>query len=774
MYTIHGQKCGWVRWLVLAMLGGSILLWQTPNSLAQEPTILLQPVLGVSGSQVRPDRPMSEGLASPLGIRVRKQFEETSYYLNDVDFVDAQQGWAVADVHWDQERREYVGTILVTTDGGIAWVEQEAGVAETLRGVDFVDAHVGWAVGAGGTILHTTDGGGHWARQAVATTDEFRGVVFADAENGWATSIAVAHNDSSGEPDDWRGHVWHTANGGTTWTRQDLPADASILNRIDFIDAQHGWAAGIKFVGYDAGRPQHCAMAYYTENGGQTWSERFNLDLEIVLTGVDFVGPQVGYAVGFKMNTGVEGSTLFATRDGGQTWERQTSALLSAVLWDVQFVDAQRGYATGAMYGAAWGPPVLRTMDGGATWQEVRMDRHDGEGCYGLAVVGSQVVLVGDHDFVGRSTRAWDSCEWTFPEPTCYNCDCLFEQQYISAHYRFQDVFFEDEDHGWAVGSRTFEPELWGQVILATEDGGEHWDTQYEMAPPDTLFSYYRLDSVFFVDQRNGWAVGSSERLADGKYHGAILHTTDGGQQWLEQGAELFEGRAREFFDVQFTSPQNGWALAESKFPSSNIWLAKTTDAGAHWSWVDTGIEGDMGVGFALVQGELDFVDAQHGWATGGQGQVIYTEDSGAQWARQQLTCDSPTCNKRLFAIDMLNAQEGWIGGEGLYHTVNGGAQWAMQAYGPAGRTQPDIHDLQFPDTRTAWMAGAYGMLRYSVDGGTTWVPLSNSAYGDLFGLSFLGPQQGWIVGDYGTILAVEQAPVFQVKLPLIVGGGNR
>jgi len=287
------------------------------------------------------------------------------------------------------------------------------------------------------------------------------------------------------------------------------------------------------------------------------------------------------------------------------------------------------------------------------------------------------------------------------------------------------------------------------------------------------LFSYFRLNSVFFVDQRNGWAVGKSE-LIDRSHQGAILHTTDGGQHWAEQGAELYEGRAREFFAVHFLDAQNGWALAESKFPSSNIWLAKTSDAGAHWSWVDTGIEGRLGIGFALVQGDLDFADSQHGWAMGGLGQVIYTEDGGAHWTRQTLTCDWPTCSKRLFAIDMVNAQEGWIGGEGLYHSTNGGAQWAMQPYGPAGATQPDIHDLRFLDARTAWMAGSRGMLRHSADGGANWVPVSSLTYGDLFGLSFLGPRQGWIVGDYGVIVRVREAPVYLSKLPLIVGGGKR
>ena len=42
---------------------------------------------------------------------VTKLFEETSYYLKDVTFIDANTGWAVGDTHWDQAQQQYVGTI---------------------------------------------------------------------------------------------------------------------------------------------------------------------------------------------------------------------------------------------------------------------------------------------------------------------------------------------------------------------------------------------------------------------------------------------------------------------------------------------------------------------------------------------------------------------------------------------------------------------------------------------------------------------------------------
>src|SRR5215467_15861881 len=45
-----------------------------------------------------------------------------------------------------------LGTILRTDDGGATWTLQSSGTTQTLRGVSFVDANTGTAVGFGGTI----------------------------------------------------------------------------------------------------------------------------------------------------------------------------------------------------------------------------------------------------------------------------------------------------------------------------------------------------------------------------------------------------------------------------------------------------------------------------------------------------------------------------------------------------------------------------------------------------------------------------------------------
>ena len=689
-----------------------------------------------------------------------KQFEETSYYLEDVAFVTADIGWAVGQVHWDVVNKQYTGTIVKTVDGGETWSPQDAGVSESLRGLCFLDGGQGWAVGAHGTIVHTSDGGSHWSKQPVDTTDDFRGVVFVNANSGWATSIRGVHqNERTGETDDWQGSIWHTSDGGQSWIRQILPDSASLLNRIDFVDEQQGWAVGIRRVRQDALGPQHSAVVYRTTDGGQTWAEAYNPDLAMTLTGVDFVDAANGWAVGFITNSSIEGGSVIHTSDGGETWERQDAGGFGRLLRDIQFIDQERGYIVGADYTAAWGPPVYRTMDGGKTWTETRMAQHESDGLSGVAVVGDQMIAVGEHDYIVKTDRAWDSCEpgpvgpQTPPPMPCHDCDCLFRQSFMNAHYKLQDVFFLDEMQGWAVGSRSFGVSISGQVILHTADGGVTWGTQYEDAPPPgSSWSLYRLNGVHFSDAQTGWAVGRAETFQGdprGGYRGAILHTTDGGKNWEQQGMELYDQWALEFFAVQFLDRQNGWALAESRFPARTVFLAHTIDGGARWDWVDTGVEGPLGVGYEYVMGDLEFTDEQHGLVVGGLGLVIRTDDGGAHWSKQTVDCGYPSCNYTLYAQDMIDGQRGGIAGQEYFSTSDGGSRWSMQDL-PFG---VDLYDIKFVDAKQGWMVGGHGVVLHTEDGGNSWNLVQAGLLDALFGVCFVNPQRGWFVGDYGAIV---------------------
>jgi photosystem II stability/assembly factor-like uncharacterized protein len=68
--------------------------------------------------------------------------------LSDVVFADATHGWAVGD-----------GTVIKTSDGGVAWTKQAVGPTNGLNAVSFVSRKHGWVAGAGADILTTTTGG---------------------------------------------------------------------------------------------------------------------------------------------------------------------------------------------------------------------------------------------------------------------------------------------------------------------------------------------------------------------------------------------------------------------------------------------------------------------------------------------------------------------------------------------------------------------------------------------------------------------------------------
>ena len=689
---------------------------------------------------------MSE-LRPPDVLMVARQFEETSYFLRDVEMLSPTMGWAVGLEHWDQQTKGYAATVLKTTDRGVTWSEQAIGETGDLNAIDFVDADHAWAVGENGLVITTGDGGNTWSSRSVTTTDELRAVSFVDADNGWATAVRPIHWDFVGNEDNWVATIWHTTNGGLTWSSQPLPAGASILHGIQFLDADTGWAVGARYTGDDPW-PEHRMVVYHTTNGGQSWAEQYAPDIEVSLTDVDFVDPENGWAVGFVTNSGEDGGATFRTSDGGSSWQRLEPGAFFDLLWDIEALDGERAYIVGANYIAAWGPPVFRTMDGGASWEKVIQERHDSEGLYGLSFAGDQAIAVGDHDYVSRSDDPWGEYGWP-------NGDNLFAQGYISTHYKLEDIFFADQDNGWAVGRKTFAPYVWGQVILHTSDGGATWAEQFENPPPmDSLFSVFRLDAVTFVDDQTGWAVGMSETFYGNGWenHGAILHTSDGGLHWEEQGRELADDQSPEFFDVQFLDAQHGWALETGHYDpdagEQRLFLAKTSDGGASWSWVPTGIEGGLAIGFGTVQGGLHFTDAANGWAVGGLGDVIHTSDGGQTWERQ----DHDASYSHMMQVEFVSQTTGWIAAEGGFLSTNdGGRNWAFRELGVGG----DLHDLAFPTAAAGWAVGDHGNIIRTTDGGATWSIVDGGTGLSLLGLHCLRTDLCWATGSYGEILRI-------------------
>lgn len=267
----------------------------------------------------------------PESIGWYSQSPGVSYIINNIDFPDANSGWAVGSA-WD---------ILHTTNGGDTWYSQDFGqpYPQSYHDLSFVDDRTGWVVG--NLILRTTDAGVTWVEQVSDYDYPLYGVSFVDASTGWAVG---------GYIDIFGGNeqrvIEHTTNGGNTWNGQLLQFYEYPLSSVHFVDPENGWAIG----------PTGAIL--HTENGGDTWAEQTSGTFRD-LQAVHFVDPNTGWCVG-------ENSTVLHTEDGGDNWYPQNPAL-SADLRGVYFLDSNTGWISGVNWSLVRAV-ILHTTDGGDTW----------------------------------------------------------------------------------------------------------------------------------------------------------------------------------------------------------------------------------------------------------------------------------------------------------------------------------------------------------------------------------------------------------------------
>jgi photosystem II stability/assembly factor-like uncharacterized protein len=297
-----------------------------------------------------------------------------------------------------------------------------------LTQIYFADSKHGWVLGHGDNqtvLLRTLDSGNTWAANSIS--DLVIKIKFVDVSNGWAIGA--------------KGTIFFTSDGGETWSKQDSGSSETLYD-LHIIDRSHVWVSG-----------NHGTLLL-TENGGNTWVRR-KVDLDVALTGVAFAGTNRGWAIGYE--------TILATKDGGLTWKAQSSGEWKQ-LSSIAFVNENCGWI------ATVGSSLLRTRNGGATWEEI--------------------VVPG----IGRAAMS-----------------------------------FVDSEYGWvslSKGSSTAYQQpspLLGpeSKVLATNDGGNRWKELLLIKTEDKRRAW--IFDLFFLDRMNGWAVGSD---------GLFLKTIDGGKHW--------------------------------------------------------------------------------------------------------------------------------------------------------------------------------------------------------------------------------------------------
>ena len=96
-----------------------------------------------------------------------------------------------------------------------------------------------------------------------------------------------------------------------------------------------------------------------------------------------------------------------------------------------------------------------------------------------------------------------------------------------------------------------------------------------------------------------------------------------------------------------------------------------------------------------------------------------------------------------------LDSDEGWIAGDYgfVYHTEDGGETWECIE---VGSEETEFSDVFFVSKSIGWVQGVKGELYGTLDGGRSWRPLSFSIPGEgwfIISSYFLNRNEGWAVG---------------------------
>ncbi|GAA5149311.1 hypothetical protein GCM10023321_12970 [Pseudonocardia eucalypti] len=290
-----------------------------------------------------------------------------------------------------------------------------------------------------------------------------------------------------------------------TWHTTNAPIASSRTDDIWFLDPREGWAVNSN------------GQILHTTDGFDTWQEQFHAP-GVYLRCVGFADPSRGW-----VGTLTAGRRLYETSDGGLTWNLvgDLPPLAPSAVCGLSVVDGEVVYASGTNYPDR-PARMMRTVDGGATWQ------------------------------------AWD----------------------MSQHASLLvDTLFTDADHGWVVGGRATVPNPTRDdvraVVLRTEDGGRTWTDQLAPLHAELPLGEWGW-KIHFLDDRVGYVALESFVRA------AVLKTTDGGSTWTRIEVHDQQGNAN-LEGIGFLDEQTGWVGGWGSDTFQEGFSSATTDGGATW-----------------------------------------------------------------------------------------------------------------------------------------------------------------------------------------------
>lgn len=385
---------------------------------------------------------------------------------------------------------------------------------------------------------------------------------------------------------------------------------------------------------------------------------------------VDHFSPACAAAFDATTVVAMDDNIVMKTTDFGVNW----SEIVLPEVFSVQAVDALNDTVAFACGDDGF---VYKTSDAGETWAQVGDTVLNTIDLHVIDVVDADNIFIGGEDGLFMKTSdggaSWDT---SLVATTTEDLDGG-----IAFTTALNGIIFGDGSVG----------EVW-----STTDGGSSW-TVFNLVPPLGL-TYKRAYGASCVPgTQNFTLVG---------YHNTTWKSTDGGATFAVVGDYSYGYDQNKF--VQMFDADN-WIVI-----TSQNGLLTTSDAGATWDTTSIGTGQSFGAA-AFSSMTNGIVLATYGqWKATTDGSTftnVYDWPAISFWG---LGFPEP-------GTVMLGA---WGGGE-IAKSTDGGSTFSYPD-NYASKTDDHIYELEFLDANTGLFAGTAGMIKKTVDGGTTWNTIDN------------------------------------------------
>lgn len=264
-------------------------------------------------------------------------FNDTVFTVSDPDVsmfwsADGLNGWLM---NTQGTFKNPSGAVLYkTSDGGTSWdkvfINHKMGVIGVQ--VQFPSSLVGYAStynfnANSGELYKSQDGGKTWSLLSLSNKGGF--FSFINEKQGWMVSASPANTPPPQ-------YIYHTVDGGTSWTVQFNDTSAGNFTALQFLDSLNGWVVG------------KGSKIYKTIDGGKTWQKITNTNVppHSRFSSLYFLNPDTGWIGATDSLSSGNIRHILATVDGGKNWTSQ-SIPSDGKVFSIFFKDINNGFYTG-------------------------------------------------------------------------------------------------------------------------------------------------------------------------------------------------------------------------------------------------------------------------------------------------------------------------------------------------------------------------------------------------------------------------------------------